>query len=435
MNFNNNSDNHIFYLLSEDKSCEVSVNFNKTLQFNNEMEDCLSELIIPNKLYRNNILKDLEIKCVFNWIDIIKSDERDKSLINDAIREYSKSIKFDLKSVDKLQNTVENIINDLNIWAKSIILKSKPYAFERDLFEFFYEFPLIEENNLLVPMHINKIDDKYSISEGISNFYHKKYIQSNLSLTRRKRQNDDEYEDIDESEYSDVFGKSGFAFTSDIPLQPQKQEPSHQSQINAQNSKQIIDALLGKPEESNKELDTELKEETQNQEFIELELPVQNNESQSPAQSLTPVENTDQNDYEFELEKYAGFKISFNENLAHLLGYTNYNFENRTNIIAEQKPLFDLSEIDIEYLLVYCDSIKESIINDRMANILRVIPIKHNINSEVIQYSFDKNLYIPLKVNELDCIKLYLRDENDNDLFFTEGKLLATLILRPINLL
>ena len=82
MQFNDNKE-FIFYLTSTNKSCEVAINFDKTIKFDVPMKCSLSELIIPNKLYPKDLLNGLEMKCWFKWIIIEHTDRMDKVLMHD----------------------------------------------------------------------------------------------------------------------------------------------------------------------------------------------------------------------------------------------------------------------------------------------------------------------------------------------------------------
>ena len=134
--------------------------------------------------------------------------------------------------------------------------------------------------------------------------------------------------------------------------------------------------------------------------------------------------------YSYTMKPIAKFNIKFNDKLKNLLGIMNLNSDQLDEI--EFNPIENFDEQTINYLFVYCDGVVNSYLNDKKTNLLRILPIKKTEQSDMTIYKFEKPIFIPMSVNELDSLKISIRDEEDKDLFFIGGKLLATLILRPI---
>ena len=128
MNFSNAKE-IVFYLTSFDKNCDVNINFSNTIKFNEPMECCLTELMIPNKLFKIADLKDLEIIGQFNWLNIVEGNNFTGIGVNKQIRySFYKTVRFNLSSIDDLHDSVNEYIEQINDWAKQSILNLYPNA-------------------------------------------------------------------------------------------------------------------------------------------------------------------------------------------------------------------------------------------------------------------------------------------------------------------
>ncbi len=135
----------------------------------------------------------------------------------------------------------------------------------------------------------------------------------------------------------------------------------------------------------------------------------------------------------------AKYYPEFPENTHELLGFNPGSYPVVKNIndgkeiedydeFAENSPI----NLDIDSFYVYSDIIKESYINDTKVNILRIFQRDKKTNDEVISYSFDEKLFIPLRVKEITSIKISIRNVSADELFFTRGGIRCTLLIRPI---
>ncbi|MGH7749937.1 MAG: hypothetical protein ACREQ5_34985, partial [Candidatus Dormibacteria bacterium] len=111
----------------------------------------------------------------------------------------------------------------------------------------------------------------------------------------------------------------------------------------------------------------------------------------------------------------------------------------------EQIPIINLREIpiitadnycelNINYIKVYCDLIKEININGKKQKILRTQLIDLNKANDLLNYSFEHPIFIALRKNEFNSIKIRITDENDNNLCYEKGKFFITLIIQPIRI-
>src|SRR5882757_5596425 len=384
MNFLKNK--NIFYLLSDDNNCVLQTTFDKSIQFDEPMECALHELILPNLLYRNNVLTDLEITGNFNWV----------STDPDISKEKVMSKKFNLKSIFDLPSSVENIVRDINQWIKSIIYEEyntnhktdiMQSLFTSDQFENFVLNDTSESNTYFTPFNFQSIGKKISLRKsGKFDFLSNILGLSDSNISRNKRQVDNNQQSAEQS--------------VEQPAEQPAEQSAKQSAEKTTNQGVVESQSLTLPE-------------------IELEkLPV------PQSQILTKIA------LGYALKTFARYVLKFNDKLSILLGLKEINIDNVEEV--DINPIQEFEDRNINYLFVYCDGVVNSYMNERRTNLLRVIPIRRAEKSEMTIYKFEKPLFVPLRVKEINSLRISLKDEENNDLFFTKGKLLATLILRPI---
>jgi len=377
---------NIFYLLSDDNNCVLQTTFDKSIQFDEPMECALHELILPNILYRNNVLTDLKITGTFNWVST------DPDISNE--KEISK--KFSLKSIFDLPSSVENIVRDINQWIKSIIYEEyntnhktdiMQSLFTSDQFENFVLNDTSASNTYFTPFNFQSIGKKISLRKsGKFDFLSNILGQSDSNISRNKRQVDNNQQSAEQS--------------VEQPAEQPAEQSAKQSAEKTTNQGVVESQSLTLPE-------------------IELEkLPV------PQFQILTKMA------LGYALKTFARYVLKFNDKLSNLLGLKEINIDNVEEVYIN--PIQEFEDRNINYLFVYCDEVVNSYMNDRRTNLLRVIPIRRAEKSEMTIYKFEKPLFVPLRVNEINSLRISLKDEENNDLFYTKGKLLAKLILRPI---
>ena len=151
------------------------------------------------------------------------------------------------------------------------------------------------------------------------------------------------------------------------------------------------------------------------------------------------------------------FYLEFNDKLKKLLGIKNYPIDKifhsvrlveddptiyqnlRTNIDPISTFSSDLPPISVNkglnYLKVYCDIIENSYYNNKLENLLCILPTTINEKDEFMKFRMESKNFIPLKYNEIDSIKISIKDEEDNDLIFVKGKILANILIQPKSIL
>ena len=140
--------------------------------------------------------------------------------------------------------------------------------------------------------------------------------------------------------------------------------------------------------------------------------------------------------------KYTTLKcfINFDQELHEILGFDagdfpsvikkgpdEYTVEDKNNGIAVNN--FDLGCFNLIY--VYTDIVKESYCGDTKANLLKVFSRKNSKN-QIIPYHFNNLLFIPLRVSEINSIRILCADCFGETLTYMSGHISLTLVIRPI---
>src|SRR5882757_2913216 len=226
MNFLKNK--NIFYLLSDDNNCVLQTTFDKSIQFDEPMECALHELILPNLLYRNNVLTDLEITGSFNWV----------STDPDISKEKKMSKNFNLKSIFDLPSSVENIVRDINQWIKSIIYEEyntnhktdlMQSLFTSDQFENFVLNDTSESNTYFTPFNFQSIANKISLRKsGKFDFLSNILGLNDSNISRNKRQVDNNQQSVEQSA-AQLMDQS-----AEQPAEKTEQETTQQGVVESQ---------------------------------------------------------------------------------------------------------------------------------------------------------------------------------------------------------
>ena len=485
MQLNDNKE-FIFYLTSTNKSCEVAINFDKTVKFDEPMKCSLSELIIPNKLYPKDLLNGLEMKCWFKWITIEHTDRMDKVLMLDMGSQHREdqplAERFDLDSIDDLFSKVQQIINRFNNWVDSIIKGrypdilsqvSTPLGLKDNIIEKFNfriddnGFYNIKHFGKLVvvfrknftgvypgPLKHNDLPDSQGHQRSRRDTGKKRgTFPDVMSPERAKKFNIKWKEDsVDTNENSRK--EKLISQSSAQPQQPLPEQSSSQPQqpLPEQSSAQPQQPL---PEQSSSQPQQPLPEQSsaQPQQLLTVENDTISDDRPSQAQRekdkeiLRQIEQRPEPEpnipgqMTYEMRNQAVFYIEINDKLRNLLGITDNtghrNFSDISNINSDLKgtsnePIITSIEDEINFLNIHCDVIEETFINNKKSNILRVIPLDKSSGRTTTQYYFEKNLFIPLRINELESLGVSIKDQLNRNLFFTRGNLLAMLLIEEI---
>lgn len=151
------------------------------------------------------------------------------------------------------------------------------------------------------------------------------------------------------------------------------------------------------------------------------------------------IKNLAEKDKEISYVETAIVYYNFNEDLHRVLGYdTNEfplaKFENNTvkqynNGIAKYEPFIEY----IENLYVYSDILNETYVGNIKANILRVFKRIKDSDEEYIVYKFRNLFFIPLRVFEINSIRIEIRDNFGHLINYLRGNIILTLLFQNSN--
>ena len=129
-----------------------------------------------------------------------------------------------------------------------------------------------------------------------------------------------------------------------------------------------------------------------------------------------------------ELHKILGFNI--NKYPTYYYTYDKpsdrYWLESFNNGYADFK-----SELDVEMIYLHCNIVKESHILEKKFNVLRVFRRKHDSAKEIVHYSFQYPVFVPLLIKEIDTIQFKITDERNEIIKFSNGFVSLKIILKP----
>ena len=83
---------------------------------------------------------------------------------------------------------------------------------------------------------------------------------------------------------------------------------------------------------------------------------------------------------------------------------------------------------DVDIIFVYCNIVKHSFVGNTRSNILRVFKRLDKTN----HYNFQNLLYVPLRIEEINSIKISCRNNLGEIIKYTDGHISLTLLFRPI---
>ena len=91
---------------------------------------------------------------------------------------------------------------------------------------------------------------------------------------------------------------------------------------------------------------------------------------------------------------------------------------------------------DVNYrnhtVYVYTDIVKNVVVGDTEAPLLRCTGVKNNSEEAMTTYNFPNPVYVPLNTNYLKEVTIYLRDSFGDPIPFEYGEVVVLLGLRPI---
>ena len=83
-------------------------------------------------------------------------------------------------------------------------------------------------------------------------------------------------------------------------------------------------------------------------------------------------------------------------------------------------------------LYVYSSIVEPRIVGDKIALLLRIVPITGS-HGEMVTARFDHFQYIPVLSREFGCVETEIRDDTDRTVPFERGKVTVTLHIRRCN--
>ena len=135
----------------------------------------------------------------------------------------------------------------------------------------------------------------------------------------------------------------------------------------------------------------------------------------------------------------AKFIYNFNDKLHETLGIDNTMFP--LNELSDEKEFkFNSNVIKLKIpknyfidklLFVKSDILKVSYVNNSRSECMRSISFSNRIQ----HYSFNNYLFIPIRFEDIDSIKISIKDTDDNVFYYEEGFISLTLLVRPIEMI
>ena len=127
------------------------------------------------------------------------------------------------------------------------------------------------------------------------------------------------------------------------------------------------------------------------------------------------------------LDKELHEILGFDSNAFPIVVKNGYKLELKNNGFALNN--FDLGWFNLIY--IYTDIVKESYCGDTKANLLKVFSRKYSKN-HIVPYHFNNLLYLPLRVSEINSIRILCADSFGETLTYLSGHISLTLVIRPI---
>jgi hypothetical protein len=130
-------------------------------------------------------------------------------------------------------------------------------------------------------------------------------------------------------------------------------------------------------------------------------------------------------------EENTKIVIDFDDYLFHMLGFEDSQLLN----LGKAKYYIDMYG-QIHTMYVYTDIMQPTIVGHEKANVLRVVALDSPKTSKVNEMKcehYNAPLFHPLKILNFDTIEIQLLDNRGKLIQFENGKVIITLILKPIN--
>ena len=81
-------------------------------------------------------------------------------------------------------------------------------------------------------------------------------------------------------------------------------------------------------------------------------------------------------------------------------------------------------------LFVYSDKVAPRYVGDKLARVLKILPLKKGAKHDMVHERFTKPFYYPVRTNKIENINFILTDETGNPVEFASGRVLIGLHLK-----
>jgi len=119
------------------------------------------------------------------------------------------------------------------------------------------------------------------------------------------------------------------------------------------------------------------------------------------------------------------FEVTFNKNLADMLGFKKTAF--KTGFYFGDYPL--QLHAGITEIFVYSDVIQSVHVGDSVSPLLRIIPCQNETKPQIVKY-YERPIYVPIRKKFLETIEIELRSSTGEKITFTSGKTYVVLSFR-----
>ena len=125
----------------------------------------------------------------------------------------------------------------------------------------------------------------------------------------------------------------------------------------------------------------------------------------------------------------AGQKLVLHPLLARMLGFVENEFDafDKSTTFTSRSPVTPTSGFD--YILVYTNIVKDSVVGSGEAPLLRTVPASRNWGHQQ-SHIFDNPHYVPVALSQIPRIEIKIASETGNLIPFEEGKTLVKLHFR-----
>lgn len=374
-----------FYFVGKDRESKIEVDYNPSIKFNVPQECALTKLIIPKNFEISDNPDDLYVNFTFKWVSVEQAQKIHANLrlvVFNNIYEfiYEKPTEESPEIINqkfKLQNLKEKtwfenlkeVIEKYNESVRQKINKKYPKVYELTEDYFNNNKTPIEWKINLPEIKYDSKTEKYSLKNG--NFGLEPKILHTYSMPWL---DDPNLGELAENESKKFY----YYFRGSITLEFSKS----------------LKSLLG--------FDYNIDDSEDNIRFLKNEIATY--ETAGNTSDLSIIEN-------WYLSNLSSPKV-FESNVLPIIHH----------------PL----STSFDYLIVYCNIINNSFLNNKQNQILSVLPQQNSATSNnFYNFNLKNNHYITLKYQEFDNLQISVTNENNLPLKFKEDNLIAVISIRP----